>query len=278
MEGQKQKQSSSSVRYILTVSILSLVLLASPADLLAVPVSPGGAFSVTQSPIYRVDPPIPYPVWEVPSTLNSGSVKNTSVPGGNKWQFLGTDAVSFTWTGNPLDQDLSSGGLAHATFLAGGTLSIYGKLRRIGGIPPFVEFDSYDPLKGGNATNPVPVLTATLGAFELRETDVNSNTLNSINNTIEFTPTGGFLYTNSILQLNGTYAAAIVGAVAGPMAGGPLNDFSTDLKSLNAFLINYNIVPEATSILLLGCGMFVMGLRRRFHSSVCGTHMENLRK
>jgi len=209
MEGQKQKNITPSVPYVLIASVFSCVLLASSANLLAVPVSPGGAFFVTASPIYRVEPPIPYPVWEVPSTLNSGSVKNSSGVG-NKWQFVGTDAVSFSWAGNLLDQDISSGGLADAKFLAGGTLSIYGKLRRIGGFPPFVEFDSYDPAKGGNATNPVPVLTATLGDFELRETDVNSNIVNSIGHTIQFTPNGGYLYTNSILNLSGTYDFAIV--------------------------------------------------------------------
>ncbi len=239
-------------------------LLLSPVMSLAVPISPGGGFFVASSPVYRVGPPAPNPVWDVISALNSGTIKK---PGGvgNQFQWSAGDVTSFTWTGSPLGADISAGGLANAVFTSGGTMILYGKVRDAtsAALPKPVVFDSYDPLLGGNPVVPVPILVTHVDGFELRETDVNSNVINSVNQTIKFTVVDGYLATNPIAQLSGQYSFAITGAVTGPVIGGPLNDFSEDLKSLSAFQINFNQVPEPCTIALLACGAVMLGRGRR---------------
>jgi hypothetical protein len=48
------------------------------------------------------------------------------------------------------------------------------------------------------------------------------------------------------------------------MAGGPLDDFQTDLKSLQAFQVNFT--PEPASLILVGLGVLVAGRRGRARS------------
>ncbi len=232
---------------LVAVWALSLVI---TAGAYAQPISPGGALFIDSSPIYRIDPPAPNPVWDVNSVLNSGSIKNASGVG-NLWQIRPQEAT-IVWNNNALIADTSAGGLAQASFGGGGLLQITGKLKTVVSFPqtPALVFDGL-------------LLEAVVSGFDLRETDVNSNVINSINQTIKFTPTGGFLFTNGTLRLDGLYEFAIVGAVTGPLVGGPLNDFSLDLASLQAFQINFNLVPEPTSLLLVGCGAILLACPRR---------------
>jgi len=227
--------------------VVGLLFFAVPCVAFAAPTSPGGGLFLASSPIYQAPPP---GIWDVNTMLNSGSIKNASGVG-NRFRILGNE-VSLEWAGNLLDQDLSTqidpdSWLAEATFLGGGTLKLTGKIRDWA--IPYTEM--YDGL----------LLQADVSSFQLRETDKDSNILNSVVTTIRFTPTGGWLNTNDILVLSGMYDFALVGAVVGPMEGGPLNDFQVNLKSLQAFQINFNLVPEPASVLLLVLG--ACGLRTR---------------
>ncbi len=236
---------------------VSTLITASPITAYAVPASSGGTFiHGSPAPAYMSPTTLPPGVWDLATTLSNCRV-NTST-GTTAYQFKATDGVSFTWTGNQLNQDLSFdyGGLnnsmAEATFNAGGTLSINGKLKNAAGTGLV-----YDGL----------ILQATVSAFHVRETGITDNKLHSIESApgvnIQFTPTGGYLYdTATVAQLRGTYNFAITAAVMVPMAGGNLDNFSADLKSTAALLMIYTLVPEPTSVLLLGFGVLALGFRK----------------
>jgi len=231
--------------------VLCLAVVAVTAQ--GAPVSAGGAMFVQTSPVYLGPiPPSTPGIWDVNTLLNSGSIKKAEGVAGNQFR-INANEVAIAWSGNQLDQDLSTmmdpdSWLAEATFLGGGTLTLTGKIRYTA-IP-------YTVLHDGE------VLTATVTGFHLRETDKDSNIINSIDTTIRFTPTGGYLYDNPYVNLRGMYDFALVGAVVGPAEGGPLDDFQKDLVSRQAFMINFNLVPEPASLLLLALGACVMGGRR----------------
>ncbi len=242
------------IRRLVVVAVAGLAVSGFAASAVAVPISEGGAFFLAAGPIYNAETTPPQ--WEYVTRLNSGSIRKEIGQPGNQFVFLGTDNVDISWTGNPLVEDISVGGLADARFGGGGVLTIYGKIRGATGFPKPVIFDSYAE------SPPVPVLVATIGAFRVRETDVNSDIINSVEATFTMTPTGGWLYTNNTLRLAGVYETALVGALTTPLGGGPLVDFSQSLKSLAAFQMNFNIVPEPMSAALLA-SVLVLGLRRR---------------
>lgn len=182
-------------------------------------------------------------MWDVYTALDDGAVKPED--GIGKQFIFKPDMATIAWTGNMLDEDLSSPmgetpSLAEATFLGGGTLTITGKIFDASGFKPVV----YE--------GPDPILVATIGPFHLRETDIDGNTLTAIGG-FQMTPTDGWLYTNSILQLRGTYDVTMVMASVGPTEGGSLDNFQSSLAQLNGFQMTFNI-PEPASLLLLTLG------------------------
>jgi len=191
-------------------------------------------------------------MWSVDTLLNSGSIRKPTGVVGNQFR-INSNEVEITWTGNQLNQDLSSpvsgSWLAEATFLDGGTLTLTGTIRDAA-VPYTARYTG-------------TLLTATVSGFHLRETDKDGNMINSIDTTIRLDPTGGYLYDNPYVNLRGLYDFALVGAVVGPVAGGSLDNFQTDLKSLQAFQINFTQVPEPTTAMILSLGAVVVLVRRR---------------
>jgi hypothetical protein len=221
------------------------------ATAFAVPVSQGGAFFVSSSPIYDGT----LQVWDIfEAMLNSGSVKNASGVG-NRFIFSSNDSAinKFTWTGNTLNQDLTVvGEELHGLFNGGGTLSVFGTLRNA----------AFPNGQVAGAVNTL-ILQANVSGFELQEEGANTGIISSTNQFITFTPTGGYLYTNSILQLNGTYRFALTGAVVEKLSGGDVENFSDDIKSMQAFQINYDLVPEPASLMFMGCCIMAFSFRKR---------------
>jgi hypothetical protein len=223
----------------------------------ATPVSEGGTLGLRNGiPVYSAPMGSTPGLWDIDSTLNSGSVKKDAGQTGFQFMFLGADGVSIAWTGNNLSQDLSTyaGGtsyLAEGTFDGGGTLTVTGKVRNYAN-PTQVLYDGL-------------LLTANVQSFHLRETDKDSDVLHSIDGLIRVQITGGWLNTNSTMQLSGLYDMALVTAKTGPMDGvSPLNNFQADLVSRQAFSLQYSRVPEPSVcvLLLMGAGLFSM--RRHF--------------
>lgn len=131
--------------------------------------------------------PDPIPArWEIAGA----ALSDVSLLGASTQVYIAPSAIAgssatLTWTGNYLEQDLSSGGWADATFHWGGTLTITG--------------DLYDgPNPGATLLNPgEPVLLiASVGSFRVRETAAGSNIL-MFEEPPTFAPTGGFLVANA---------------------------------------------------------------------------------
>lgn len=237
------------------LTALSAVVLLVPVALSQgqVPISPGGSFSPAASMVYQEPfPPDTPGMWDVATTLDDGAIKPAS--GIGKEFIFKPEMATILWTGNQLDQDLSSPAgttpaLAEATFLGGGTLTIMGTIYSASGFKPAVY------------SGPDPILVAEIGPMHLRETDINGNALTAIGG-FQMTPTGGWLYENSTLQLRGVYDVTLVMASVGPTIGGDLDNFQSSLAQLNGFQMTFNIIPEPASILLLVLGGLMFGTRR----------------
>ncbi len=236
------------------IALSAIVLLLSIASSQAqVPISQGGSFAPAASMIYQEPVPPSTPgMWDVATTLDDGAIKPAD--GIGKRFIFKPDMASITWTGNQLNQDLSAPAgttpaLAEATFLGGGTLTITGIIYNASGFKTAVY------------SGPDPILVAEISPLHLRETDINGNALTAIGG-FRMTPTGGWLYNNSILQLRGTYDVTLVMASVGPTAGGELDNFQSSLAQLNGFQMSFNIVPEPASALFLALGALVLAGRR----------------
>jgi hypothetical protein len=186
----------------------------------------------------------------VSTAVNGGTVENEIGVPGNAWSIY---AGAFTWSGHEMIDDLSTqqdpdSWLAEALFSDDGTMTMSGTVYDL----------SWNVVYTGD------LLTATVSDFHLRETDKDSNAINSVGASILMTTTGGWLATNSELQVNGIYEFALVGASVGPTAGGKLDDFQEDLRLLNGYQVTFKyLVPEPASVLMLGAaGMWIV-LKRR---------------
>jgi len=116
-----------------------------------------------------------------------------------------------SWTNSYLNQDLSVGGRAEATFSPGGTLMISGDL-----------YDGSDP--SAKLLFSGLLLRATVGPFRVRETTATSNALEFVERP-PLSPTLGFILTNPRLVLARTQLLTLtLDQVL--QDGGPLNNFS----------------------------------------------------
>jgi hypothetical protein len=152
--------------------------------------------------------------------------------------------ANLDWSGSMLDQDLSAGGIAHATFLPGGTLRITGQIRNEFTVPIFNGL----------------LLEATVQAFELNE-DNNTDVL-TISPGAIVTPTGGYLVTNGDMVMNGDYY--LNGKVsAAKAAGGSISSFGEDIVTVAGVQWNLVQVPEPATVALLGLSSLLVLRRRR---------------
>ena len=180
--------------------------------------------NVSPTPVYFGNPAFP---WNVPS---SSTLTNTTVVGQSGG--FGFIAVGgFSWAAD-LDTDLSSGGLADATFVPGGSFEITGTYTGPGG-----------PLVGS-------LLQGTVSAFRWTESAPNSDFLNTDQLVATLTPTGGALMTNPALNLGGQYYldATVAGA---QQNGGPVLDFQSDIVAVQSLQFTLTLVPEPTTAMRL---------------------------
>ena len=230
------------------LAIAGIWVLASASGAFGVPISSGMAVYLAPDTVYT-GPAGPTPgQWDVSTAVNGGTIENEIGTPGNAWTVY---AGAFTWSGHDLVNDQSTqmdpdSWLADGVFGGGGMLTLSGTVYDL----------SWNVIYTGD------LLTATVGDFQLRETDKDSDSISSIGS-IYMTTTGGWLATNSDLQVNGIYEFALVGANFGPTAGGPLDDFQEDSKLLNGYQVTFKYyVPEPTSVLMLGAAGMWMVLRR----------------
>lgn len=230
------------------------IIISAPAD--ATPLSEGGAFSLTQGiPVYTA-PYGPTPgMWEIDTSLAGGTIRNGDGLDGNKYIIRSTDAVSFIWTGNHLDQDLSNSatGQAEGAFLGGGTITINGTIRQWTSRPPYP------------AVFTGPLLVANVQGFRLRENDPNNDILSSVGGLIRINVVGGWLYDQAEVQVRGLYDLAFLTAKTGPMDGvSPLTNFQTDLVARETFQLQFTrVLPEPACLGLMLLGVVGMLATRR---------------
>lgn len=154
---------------------------------------------------------IDQPEWNLSASLDETFVLGAE----SRWVIAPSWATSaaLTWSGNVLSADLSVGGLAEAEFLDGGTLTIAGQL-----------YDSADQ-QTANLIHDGILLTADVGAFHVKETVIDSNTLAFIESP-ELTPTGGFLVENGLDFILAGRQSISLQMSAAQQDGGDLFDFN----------------------------------------------------
>jgi probable HAF family extracellular repeat protein len=138
--------------------------------------------------------------------------------------------ATLVWTGNYLQTDLSSGGIAEAEFLGGGSLTMNGTI--------------YEVNSSGAHVSPhtTLLLSATVDGFHLKE---DANTANQTVFTVppRITPTGGYLANNSDgMLLVGTQAMSVtLGLVSGPPVN--LDSFSGLTSDLSVASLKLSFAP-----------------------------------
>jgi hypothetical protein len=166
--------------------------------------------------------------------------------------FLGSPGAEIAWVGGNMIQDFSSGLVADATFAAGGTLEITGKVYET---TFFTEI--YDGL----------LLTGTLSSFRFTESGPSTNLLDmadedGIPGNAVFTPTGGWLTTNGMMEMVGDYYIDL-SATDAQNGNGEVDNFQHDIWTTAGSQLALWQVPEPGTVLLLLGGLGVLARRRR---------------
>jgi hypothetical protein len=156
-----------------------------------------------------------------------------------------TAGGTIAWTGNGLDQDLSAGGTAEATFFGGGAFSMSGTVLNAGFTPIFTGV----------------LLTGNISSFSVREPAGFDDALDLVVDPI-LTPTGGALADGTISTMTVPYFLSFTVAGAN-QNGGPLVDFQSDINSILSMQFELTAVPEPGSLMLLLGGVALITCRRR---------------
>jgi hypothetical protein len=241
----------------LLAAMLVMFGLVIPVPVDATPISEGGTFYLLNGiPVYTAPKDLAPGMWDIDTALSNSTIRKGDGALGYQYKIQASDYTSFIWTGNQLDQDLSNAGigLAEGTFLGGGTITVNGKIRDAA-VPYTERFDG-------------ELLVANVQSFRLRETDANSDILNSVNALIRIQVVGGWLFdTAPEAQLRGLYDMALVAAKIGPSAGGALVNFQSDLVGRQTFQLQFTrVIPDPSSLGLMmlgGIGMLVSRRRRK---------------
>lgn len=188
----------------------------------------------------------PSPHWDMTEIAFQGG----TVLGNSYWSIMPAGAL--TWQA-ALDEDLNPGGpLADATFQAGGSMILKGRVYDL--------FGTYL-----NPDNDV-LFTATVSAFQFTESAPTTNRLNQMDATARITPTGGFLVTNTIpggMRMIGDYFISC-GLPSLQTYAGNIDDFQADIwSSAGGGLFSLNPVPEPVTLVLLAGAMPVLVRRVR---------------
>lgn len=232
--------------FLVLVMLGATLLVAAPAG--ATPVFTFVA-NVQQTPFFQAAPAFEWDMANAP--LQDGAVVGAS--GGPTWFVNIGASAPMTWTGNPLANDLSAGGLADAEFDAGGTMSITGTL--------------YNEFMAPVVVNSV-LLTGTVSSFRLTESAAGTNNIDNLAGAALFTPTGGPLADGSLgLKFTGDYFLNFTGdGVLQDHGGfpGDWDDFTGNLFTLDSFQFSLVAVPEpGAGLILAGLGCLAALRRRR---------------
>lgn len=190
----------------------------------------------------------PTNMWTIPGApLSDGTV---DFYGGPSWSIAPSwsSQGSVEWY-SPLDQDLSSGGRAHATFGAGGSFSVAGRL--------------YQSNQSGSALLTDGLLfSGFVLDFEIIETIANLNRIDMVGIAVVF-PTGGWLLDQGYVAGDEMFGLSFIG-VDCQQNSGDLTSFQDDIITLSAMqFVMFNLVPEPSSVLLLLGGVACLMIRRR---------------
>lgn len=183
--------------------------------------------------------------WNIPgAALSSGSAVGSVF-----WTIapnFGNGPAVFNWTGNALDQDLSSGGLADGTFLPGGNLSFDGEV-----------------YSGATLLHDGLLFEASVGAFHVQELVNDQNKLH-LNGTILLTPTAGYFLDEGMLAPAYEMSFQAVSAEQmTPTGVGPLTDFQTDIVMITQMQFTMAAIPEPVTAMMLVLGGLIVVTRRR---------------
>ncbi|MCB9866845.1 MAG: PEP-CTERM sorting domain-containing protein [Phycisphaerales bacterium] len=197
----------------------------------------------------------PSPQWDIPSVMTSGGTMTD-------FNFFpdyyidpqGISSGHMVWSGNALDQDLSAGGDAEATFLGGGTFQLYGTVYTS---PDFGT--TFTPFSASN----ILLVEGTVGAFHVKEPNGGDNLIDKVGD-VYLNPTAGALVDGTIATMPGLYSMNFTIQGARQDGGGPLQDFQTSVYAINTMELSltYTGIPEPSTLALLA-GAGLLGLRRR---------------
>jgi hypothetical protein len=225
------------------VYLLAAVIIASASGTaLATPTDITSMASLVQRGLYYQAAP---QQWTWTSRIVSGGTINTEM--GFIYFFDGT----VDWISD-LDQDISVGGQAEATFLPNGSITLTGTLKDMFMTPLFTG----------------ELFTADVSAFHLRETLADTNNFETIGD-VRISPTGGYLVNgvgNVYAHLATDYQFGLQFAAGLSENGGPLpvEDFSFDIWGTAGAEWAMVQVPEPVTALFMVpalCGLVI--LRRR---------------
>jgi len=161
--------------------------------------------------------------------------------------FWFVENATLSWTGSKLDLDSSTGGVADATFLSGGTITLTG--------------DIWDYFGDGLLAMNEVLFTGTVNEVRYFE-QFNTNNLILASGQTRLNITGGYLASNPYgIEMSGLYTVSV------PITGanqsyGELKDFQDDIWATGGGLSGFQSIPEPGTSLLLACGLG-MFLRRR---------------